>query len=55
MARLPGFVVEGGWCHVCNRVASGEPVFGDADEAIEFVEIVRGIKNAMAGPSSRGA
>ena len=44
MARRPGIVVEGGWYHVCNRVASGESIFADPNEAIEFVEIVRDVK-----------
>jgi REP element-mobilizing transposase RayT len=37
-------VVEGGWYHVHNRVSSGEPIFADVNEAIEFVEIVRDVK-----------
>ena len=44
MARRPRVLVEGGVYHVYNRVASGEPVFGDPEEAIRFVEIVREVK-----------
>lgn len=44
MVRRPRVVVEGGWYHVYNRVSSGEPVFADADEAIEFIGIVRDVK-----------
>ncbi len=44
MVRRPRVVVEGGWYHVYNRVSSGEPVFADANEANEFIEIVRDVK-----------
>jgi putative transposase len=44
MARRPRVLVEGGVYHVYNRVASGEPVFGDPEEAIRFVEIVHEVK-----------
>ena len=38
MARRPRVFVEGALYHVDNRFARGEGVFGDPDEAIEFVE-----------------
>ncbi len=44
MARRPRIVVEGGLYHVYNRVSSGEPVFADPNEAIEFIEIIRDVK-----------
>ena len=44
MARRPRIIVEGGLYHVYNRVSSGEPVFADPNEAIEFIEIVRDVK-----------
>lgn len=44
MARGPRVVVEGGLYHVYNRVSSGEPVFADPNEAIEFIEIIRDVK-----------
>ena len=44
MARRPRVVVEGGLYHVYNRVASGERIFADPNEAIEFIEIVRDVK-----------
>jgi REP element-mobilizing transposase RayT len=42
---MPRIEIEGGWFHVYNRVSSGEPIFADPDVAIEFVEIVRDVKN----------
>ena len=44
MARRPRVVVEGGLHHVYNRVSSGEHIFADPEEAMEFIEIVRDIK-----------
>jgi len=44
MVRRPRVEVAGGWYHVYNRVASGEPVFADPNEAVEFVDIVRDVK-----------
>jgi len=44
MARRPRIVVEGGLYHVYNRISSGEPIFADPNEAIEFIEIVRDVK-----------
>ena len=44
MVRRPRIVVEGGLYHVYNRVSSGEHIFADPEEAIEFIEIVRDIK-----------
>jgi hypothetical protein len=36
--------VEGGIYHVSNRFASGEPVFADPEEAREFIEFLRFVK-----------
>ncbi len=44
MARRPRIEVAGGIYHVYNRVASGESIFSDPDEATTFLEIVREIK-----------
>ena len=44
MVRRPRVEIEGGLCHVYNRVASGEPVFADPEEAVEFIEIIRETK-----------
>lgn len=41
MPRRPRVFVEGGIYHVYNRFASGEPVFSDPDEALEFIELLR--------------
>ena len=44
MPRRPRLLIEGGLYHVYNRCARGEPVFGDPQEAIEFVELIRAVK-----------
>lgn len=44
MVRRPRVEVEGGVYHVYNRVASGEPVFSDLEEAAEFIETIRETK-----------
>ena len=44
MARGPRVVIEGGLYHVYNRVSSGEHIFADPEEAMEFIEIVRDVK-----------
>jgi REP element-mobilizing transposase RayT len=36
--------IEGGLYHVYNRVASGEPIFADPEEAVEFIETIRETK-----------
>ena len=36
--------VTGGRYHVYNRVASGERIFAEADEAAEFIEILKDVK-----------
>jgi REP element-mobilizing transposase RayT len=36
--------IEGGLYHVYNRVASGEPIFSDPEEAVEFIETIRETK-----------
>jgi len=36
MARVPRVVIEGGLYHVYNRVSSGEHIFADPEEAMEF-------------------
>lgn len=38
MPRSLRVFVEGGIYHVHNRFASGEPVFADPEEALEFIE-----------------
>jgi REP element-mobilizing transposase RayT len=44
MVRRARVEVEGGLYHVYNRVASGEPIFADPEEAVEFIETVRETK-----------
>ena len=44
MVRRPRVEIEGGLFHVYNRVASGEPIFSDPEEAVEFIEIIRETK-----------
>ncbi len=45
MPRNPRVFVEGGIYHVYNRFASGEAVFADPEEALEFVEFLRFVKS----------
>lgn len=44
MPRKPRLFVEGGIYHVYNRFASGEAVFADPEEALEFIELLRFVK-----------
>ena len=44
MPRRPRVVIAGGLYHVYNRCARGEPVFAGPQEAIEFVELARAVK-----------
>ena len=44
MVRRARVEVEGGLYHVYNRVASGEPIFSDPEEAVEFIETIRETK-----------
>jgi hypothetical protein len=44
MARKPRVFVAGGVYHVYNRFASGEAIFSDPNEVVEFVELIRRIK-----------
>jgi len=44
MGRKPRVFVQGGVYHVYNRVASGEAVFSDPNEAVEFIEFIRRVK-----------
>jgi REP element-mobilizing transposase RayT len=44
MVRRSRIAVEGGLYHVYNRVCSGEHIFADPEEAMEFIEIVRDVK-----------
>jgi REP element-mobilizing transposase RayT len=44
MPRRRRIFVEGGIYHVYNRCARGEHVFGDPEEAIGFVELLRFVK-----------
>jgi hypothetical protein len=48
MARGLRVFVEGGIYHVYNRFASGEPVFADPEEAREFIELLRYVKQRDA-------
>jgi putative transposase len=48
MPRSLRVFVEGGIYHVYNRFASGEPVFADPEEAREFVELLRYVKQRDA-------
>jgi putative transposase len=43
MPRAPRILVEGGLYHVYNRFARGEEIFSDPEEAIEFLELFRGL------------
>jgi len=40
MVRRRRVEIEGGLYHVYNRVASGEPIFVDPNEAVEFIEAI---------------
>jgi REP element-mobilizing transposase RayT len=42
--RKPRILIEGAVYHVYNRVASGEPVLADPDEAARFVDLLRQVK-----------
>ena len=44
MGRRPRVVVEGGLYHVYNRISSGETIFAEPNEAIDFVETIRETK-----------
>jgi REP element-mobilizing transposase RayT len=44
MVRRQRFEIEGGLYHVYNRVASGEAIFSDPNEAVEFIETIRETK-----------
>ena len=44
MVRKSRVEIEGGLFHVYNRVASGEAIFSDPNEAIELIEIIRETK-----------
>ena len=44
MPRRARVVIEGGTYHVYNRIASGEPVFADPEEAIRFLDLIRKVK-----------
>jgi putative transposase len=44
MPRRARVLIEGGVYHVYNRVASGETVFADPDEAIRFIDLIRKVK-----------
>ncbi len=44
MPRAPRFFVDGAFYHVYGRIARGERVFADGDEASRLVEIVREVK-----------
>jgi len=42
--RKPRVLLDGGVYHVYNRVASGEPVLADPDEAARFLQLLRQVK-----------
>jgi len=44
MPRAPRILVEGGLYHVYNRFARGEEIFSDPEEAIEFLDLLRDLK-----------
>ncbi len=44
MPRAPRILIEGGLYHVYNRFARGEEVFSDPQEAIEFLDLFRDLK-----------
>ena len=44
MPRSLRVFVEGGIYHVYNRFASGESVFADPEEALDFIELLRHVK-----------
>ncbi len=44
MPRRPRELIEGGVYHVYNRVASGETVFADPEEATRFIDLARKVK-----------
>jgi len=44
MVRRARVQVEGGLYHVYNRVASGEAIFSDPEEVVEFIETIRETK-----------
>ena len=44
MPRKPRVLIEGAVYHVYNRVASGEPVLADPDEAARFLQLLRHVK-----------
>lgn len=44
MPRRPRVIIEGGLYHVYNRFARGEEIFSDPEEAIEFLELLRTLK-----------
>ncbi len=44
MPRAPRILIEGGLYHVYNRFARGEEVFGDPEEAISFLDLLRELK-----------
>jgi len=46
MARRPRMVVEDGLYHVYNRIASGEHVSADPEEAREIVELIRDVRKS---------
>ena len=44
MPRALRIIVEGGLYHVYNRLARGESVFSDPEEAVEFLDLLRDLK-----------
>jgi putative transposase len=44
VARAPRYFVDGAFYHVYGRIARGEMVFSDGQEASRFVEVIREVK-----------
>ena len=44
MPRQARVIIEGGLYHVYNRFARGEEIFSAPEEAIEFLELLRSLK-----------
>ena len=44
MPRAPRILIEGGLCHVYNRLARGEEIFADPEEVIAFFVLPRELK-----------
>jgi hypothetical protein len=45
MPRRPRMIIEGGIYHVYNRFARGAELFREGDEADQFVELLRAVRD----------